>query len=206
MFAHSFGLHGTSASLFITAKEAAKRARASAGTVQEQLEAMTSIVLSGVVAEASINEIGDWFEFHRLRPPFSIPSQLPYGFEQMELRTKWSLLPLIVRGRTFDSGAEPWQSFHALIQLRNYIVHIRPDRPLLKSVTSLLVAKKLIPNDQRSQLVFCFEVARWACETMAEMFAKLTDLVDPPKDWIGLLWCWTPAWSFPRGLSTPGDP
>lgn len=187
--------------LFIAAKEAAKRARETTGTLGEQNEAMAAVVLCVIVAEAGINEIGEWFEFHHLRPPFNIPHGLPFGFDGMELRLKWSLLPMIVRQRTFDRSAEPWQSFHALVELRNTIVHLRR-RPLPNSAAGLLKAKHLF-NDQH---FLSFEVARWACETMAGMFATLTELVDPPKDWIDLLWRWTPTHSFPYGLTTPGHP
>jgi hypothetical protein len=171
------------------------------GTLGEQNEAMAAVVLTVIVAEAGINEIGEWFEFHHARPPFSIMHGLPYGFDGMELRVKWSLLPMIVRHRTFDRSAEPWQSFHALVEVRNVIVHLRR-RPLPNAAAGLLKAKHLVKDD----CFLGFEVARWACETMAGMFAKLTELVDPPKDWIDFLWCWTPTHSFPYGLSTPGDP
>ena len=114
---HPFPKH-TSGLLFIAAKEAAKRARKFAGTLEEETEAMDAVVLCVIVAEAGINEIGEWFELHHLRPPLSIPHGLPYGFEEMQLRLKWSLLPMIVRQKTFDRGAEPWQSFHALVELR----------------------------------------------------------------------------------------
>ena len=186
--------------LFITAKQAAKRAHGQGGTLGEQQEAITAAVLSVVVAESAINEIGAWFEVHRLRPPLSIPHGLPYGFDRLELRVKWSLLPILVRQRTFNYGAEPWQSFDSLVELRNAIVHLRR-RPLPKTVTALLKAKKLVGGNGR----IGFEVAQWACETMAQMFEELTELVDPPKEWINLLWRWTPTHSFPHGLSTPGD-
>ncbi len=59
------------------------------------------------------------------------------GFDGMELRVKWSLLPMIVRQRTFDRSAEPWQSFHALVELRNAIVHLRR-RPMPNTAAGLL--------------------------------------------------------------------
>lgn len=189
---------GSSGLLFQMAKLAVRRARDKAGTTGEDLEAMTAIVLCVVVAEASINEIGEWFEFHHLRPPFSIPHGLPYGFYRLDLRVKWSLLPMIVRQRMFDPGTEPWQSFHVLVELRNAIVHLRR-RTLPKAASALLKAKKLDKGHGLS-----FEVARWACETMADMFEKLTELIDPPKEYID--WLWTPTRWFPRGLSIPGEP
>lgn len=186
--------------LFIAAKEAAKRAQERKGTYGEEIEAMTAISLCVIVAEASINEIGEFFEFHCSRPPFSIPNGLPYGFDNMELRLKWSLLPMIVHQKSFARNAEPWQSFHALVELRNAIVHLRRRR-LPTAASGLLRAKGLISE----QHFLGFEVACWACETMAGMFAKLTELVDPPKNWINTLWCWTTDY-FPCGLSTPGHP
>lgn len=193
--------HDAAALLFMTAKEAAKRARDRSDTLGEQTEVMTAVILCVAVAEASINAIGDWFEFHRRRPPFSISHGLPLGFDRLELRTKWSLLPLVVRQRTFDPAAEPWQSFDSLVELRNFIVHLRR-RPVPKGLAALLKAKKLAIGGN----LFCFEVARWACDTIAEMFEKLTELVDPPDEWIDFLWRWTATHSFPRGLATPGDP
>ena len=162
---------------------------------------MTTVVLCVAVAEASINAMGKWFEFHRLRPPFSIPYGLPFGFDRLDLRVKWSLLPLIIRQKTFDHGAEPWQSFEALVELRNFIVHLR-GRPVPKGVAALLKAKKLV----RGSDLFGYEVAAWACDTTSEMFTKMTELVDPPTAWIDVVWCWTPRHAFSRGLSTPGDP
>jgi hypothetical protein len=187
--------------LFIAAKQAAKRAHQMIGRLGEQTEAMSAVVLSGLVAESSINEIGEWFDVHHLPPPLCSPHGLPYGFDQMELRVKWSLLPVITSRRTFDRGAEPWQSFHVLVELRNAIVHLRR-RPLPKGAASLLRSKKLLGP----HMPLGFRVARWACETMADMFEELTALVGPPEDWIqGGIWSWTPRY-YPHGLSTPGDP
>lgn len=185
--------------LFIAAKEAAKRARefgAQTRTLGEETETMTAVVLCVIVAEAGINEIAE-FLGGPYSHPLTIPNGLPEGFEGLELRMKWSLLPLLVRQRTFARGSEPWQSFRALVELRNAIVHLRR-RPLPKAVDALLRAKKLEP--------LAFETARWACETIADMFEKLTELIDPPKVWLDGSWCWTPTHSFPHGLSTPGDP
>ena len=178
------------------AKEAAKRAYKTSGTLGEEMEVMTTIVLCTIVAEAAVNEIGEWFEFHRSGPELRMPHGLPYNFNDLEVRTKWSLLPLIIRQRTFERGAEPWQSFDALVDLRNYFVHLRR-RAAPKKFQGLL--------DAKFDGEFKCEVAEWACQTIAAMFDKLTELIDPPALWIGLNWIWTPRHSFPFGLSTPGD-
>jgi hypothetical protein len=186
--------------LFISAKEAAKRAYNRSGTLGEQNEVMNTIILCVVVLEAAINDISAWHEFNYLRPPYEIGHGMPHSFEKMELRTKWSLFPMIVRHRTFDFGSEPWQSFDALVELRNYIVHLN-DRAFPKRVGGLLEAKKLISP---IHWFLGFEIAKWVCETVADLFDELTKLIEPPEQWISHLWLWTPKY-FPRGLSTPGD-
>jgi hypothetical protein len=187
----------TAGLLFIMAKEAAKRAHKMRGTLGEQMEVVTTIILCAVVAEAAVNEMAEWFEFHRDRPELKISHGLPYGFHDLEVRTKWSLFPLIVRQKTFKRGAEPWQSFEVLIELRNYIMHLRR-RAAPNKVQGFLKAKFGGELD--------FPVAEWACETMAGMFDKLTEMLDLPELWIGLVWFWTPKHSFPYGLTTPGNP
>lgn len=182
--------------LFILAKQATKRAFALKGRVGEETEAATAIILCALVAEAAINEIGEWFESNRQRPPFDVPHDLPHGFYNMELRVKWSLLPILLRQRTFDRAVEPWQSFDALIELRNYLVHLRR-RSVPKHAANYLQV--------RAGGELNFDAAIWACETMSRMFQELTTLFNLPPVYQGL-WVWTPAHSFPFGLSTPGDP
>lgn len=182
--------------LFILAKEAAKRAFDRKGTVGEEVEAATAIVLCAVVTEAAINRIGRWFELNRQRPPFNVKHQLPHGFYEMELRVKWSLLPTFLRQRTFDRGAEPWQSFEVLVELRNYILHLK-SRSVPKMVQQHIAGK----FDEQ----IGFGIAEWACHTVTLMFDKLTELVDPPAVYKSTNWIWHSHY-FPLGLSTPGDP
>jgi hypothetical protein len=195
-------LAGSKASepLFQMAKEAAQRANKMSGRSGKEYEAMTAVVLCVVVAEAAINEISEFFDYQHLNPPFSVPSGLPSGFDRLDLRMKWSLLPIIAHKATFDFGAEPWQSFHALVELRNAIVHLR-HRPPPEPVYSLLRSKKLIGKYQRVG----FKVARWACETMANMVEELTKLLGIPEKPNNFLWPWSQEY-FPHGLSTPGRP
>jgi hypothetical protein len=194
-------LAGTKASeaFFQMAKEAAKRSNKMSGRGGEWFEAMTAVVLCVIVAEAAINEISVWLEQQPSTCLLSVPNGLPRGFDQLELRMKWFLLPIIARKPTFDFGKEPWQSFDALVDLRNAIVHLR-HKPLPKAVYSLLNSKKLMGPHNR----IGFEVARWGCETMANMLEELSKLLDLPEKPNNLPWPWSQAY-FPHGLSTPGD-
>jgi hypothetical protein len=195
-------LAGTKASeiFFQMAKMAAQRSYEVSGWTGDPYETMTAVVLCVVVAEAAINEISELFDYQHLNPPFSVPSGLPSGFDRLDLRMKWSLLPIIAHKATFDFAAEPWQSFHALVELRNAIVHLH-HRPPPKAAYSLLRSKKLIGRYERVG----FKVALWACETMANMLDELTKLLGIHKKPINILWPWSQDY-FPHGLSIPGHP
>jgi len=64
----------TAGLLFVLAKQAAKRAHRASGTLAEELEAVSAVILCVVVAEAGINEVGQWLEFHA-RPLLTVISQ-----------------------------------------------------------------------------------------------------------------------------------
>jgi hypothetical protein len=106
--------------------------------------------------------------------------------------------------RTFDHR-EPWQSFDALVELRNMIVHLHPETRPPKAVTSLVRAKNLGNKFFGSEeLTTGFNTAAWPINTVALMFEELTRLVDLPEPKIDVSWIWNPRY-FPRGLSTPGN-
>jgi hypothetical protein len=190
--------HKASEQFFQMAKMAAQRSHELSGRSGEQYEAMTAIVLCVVVAESAINEIAEWLEYKPL--PYGIPHELPYGFDQLNLRMKWSMLPIIARKTTFDFGKEPWQSFNALIELRNAIVHLR-HKPPPKTAYSLLKSNKLIEQRERVG----FKVAQWACETMANMLEELMRLLGISEENLVMPWPWGKNY-FPHGLSIPGSP
>lgn len=198
----SFSFHSAGL-LFISAKHAAKRAFEMEGRIGQQSEAMTAVVLSVIVLETGINEIAEWVD-HSHEWAFKVPHGTPHGFEAMELRTKWSVLPMVIRQKSFDRAAEPWQSFEALVSLRNAIVHAKPGQSLTKHSKGLLRAKGVL--EDREDTFLTFGVAEWACDTVARMFDRLTELLNVPEKTIRVSWTWTPKHSFPYGLSTPGDP
>lgn len=128
------------------------------------------VVMSTTSLEAGINEIAEFIEAHPL-----YPCPMPDEFDRLRLRMKWSLLPLVVRVDPFDRGGSPWQDFHALVELRNALVHYRlgqPAPPWTRYFTSrhMQLAK---PNDWLLAL-HSFKVAVWAVNTAAEMFRALT--------------------------------
>jgi hypothetical protein len=166
--------HDASGLMFIAAKQAAKRSRLAEGTLGCQNEAMVCIILCAITTEAAINEISRWYEHNHLRPPFRVKSKLPHGFEQLEIRTKYSLIPTLIRQKSFDYSSEPWQSFNVLIELRNFIVHLKY-KPLPKSVIGMLRSKKLFDFGD----TLGFNTCLWACNTVSDLLEELTNLIDP---------------------------
>ncbi len=102
------------------------------GTSAELREAAGAIVMSAVCLESFIN--GDLIE------QGASPDLL-----WKTLETKWHTATKSF-GDPIDKGQEPFQSFHWLVQLRNYVVHFVPKfEPLVQSGTSQIspVEKKI---------------------------------------------------------------
>src|SRR6202011_2224699 len=98
--------------------------RAADRTANPMYDAMTAVILCTAAAEVGVNEIYHWFGYNGQRGPFNVtPHRLPNNFDPLELRMKFWLLPMVARHRSFDRGTEPWQSFDALVQLRNFCLH-----------------------------------------------------------------------------------
>ena len=48
------------------------------------------------------------------------------AIERVEFQNRWFVVPQLLFNRTFDKDAEPFQSFRALVKLRNELVHYKP--------------------------------------------------------------------------------
>lgn len=105
--------------------------------------------------------------------------------QDLELRRKYVLVPLLFGVNTFDKGRLPFQDFDCLVRLRNDLVHYRMrdhkhvGRPAyferLKAVNALLVPE----GDSETVWlhdVSTFRGALWACRTMHEMREAFCDL------------------------------
>jgi len=104
--------------------------------------------------------------------------------DRISLPEKWFRAPLIFSSKTFDKGAEPYQSFSLLVSLRNHLVHYDPRfrTPLefpSKKVRSLK-AKFTFSYEGRADWttqVLNLECARWGCQTVKAMVRKFHEFV-----------------------------
>jgi len=83
--------------------------------------ALTVYIMTVTALEAFINELC-FGPSSKMLNKDRIPVEF---FEDMEIRRKYYLLPLLLWGRTFDRGAPPYQDFEILIRLRNSLVHYK---------------------------------------------------------------------------------
>lgn len=151
------------------------------------MDALDAIVFSGAALEAFIDEVMSLAsqEFPGLKPgPDSIKSFASLVFEVEQFHgsiiLKFLLANEVFTGRTYDKGAQPYQDFALLIELRNAIVHIKsreeveldtsgfmisnPPR-VIQGLSSRKITAEFDPPDLHAALISHVStraVARWA--------------------------------------------
>jgi hypothetical protein len=112
------------------------------------------------------------------------------ALERLEVHQKWMVVPRLLFGRTFERGAEPFQSFRTLFKLRNELVHYRPltrEAGFMPSFAAELRGRfklsepephpafETVLTDWQNK-VLNRECARWACVTARLMVLKWYEL------------------------------
>jgi hypothetical protein len=144
--------------------------------------AIEAVVMSINAAEAGINEIIAMSTMY-------LNVELPDELEKLELLVKWHLLPTIIVQKTFAKGAEPWQDFQTLVQLRNAWIHPKMF-VAAPGWMRTLTAKDLPFRERRLDwrtATNTNRVARWAVTTVTNTFTELTRLLGKEADPI---WAW----------------
>lgn len=99
---------------------------------QAQRESLASIVFAAISAEAFINELpelaadaaGTPTEPAWVRALGEIVGAAEESHASIE--SKYHLASLVLTGHVFDKGAQPFQDFKFLVDLRNLVVHTKP--------------------------------------------------------------------------------
>lgn len=107
----------------------------------------------------------------------------------------------LLSGKPFDKGANLYQDFKMLIDLRNGLMHLKPDDDLTYNEHGVIVIKpsksvlglqqkKLarVGNASGFNLIQTDKVAAWACDTARNIILAILDMI--PDEPAG------PAWSF----------
>lgn len=178
--------------LFALAVETAKRINAPRRH-GGQKEALVSIVFAAVSLEAFLNELiglaQDFAEYEDAPPVTSAFSRLMSELDKMhssiELRIQMAHWLLV--GRSYDTDSQPYQDFRLLFQIRNDLVHFKPE-PLTerggpKSTPSSVkgLRSKNILNDSSApecnrswmHVIGTKAVAEWACNAVSRFAGDL---------------------------------
>jgi hypothetical protein len=141
------------------------------------------VILLHACLEAYINE---FLALHRSLHRTEVESKLiELGFSaHSPLEDRWLKIPLMMRGKTFDAGMEPYQSFKLLISLRNTLGHydaaFRTKAEFPSDKIEALSAKfqfSYVGTADWTSQVLNLECARWACRTAKAMIPKFHELV-----------------------------
>ena len=201
------GMFINSGCLFGIAKQAYERAKAAAkhDRSHESNEPLISIVFAAAAGEAFINEIGELAAqssglLSELGPEPAQVQNLARLLSEVEdargtTNLKFLLGKLALTGKTFDKGANPYQDFAILIDLRNSLMHLKFDRIESVKINEVCVHHPGMINNLRSKNVLAqFEddrnaiaswllrvstpaVARWACNATAGIVKDVVESI-----------------------------
>jgi hypothetical protein len=193
--------------LFGIAKQAYERAKAGAkhDRSHESNEPLIAIVFAAAAGEAFINEIGELASqpagsFPELGPEPGQVQTLAGLLSEVEdargtTNLKYLLGKLALSGKTFDKGANPYQDFAILMDLRNSLMHLKFDRIESVKINEVRIHYPGVVAKLRSRNVLAqFEdddnavaswvfristpaVARWGCNATAAMVKDIVESI-----------------------------
>jgi len=185
-----------SGTLYRQARGAASQASLAGSKAQG--DARIAVVFAFIALEAFINELADFANETPADTPLAI-----FGSRMKDLNdagasigVRFQLAKWILSKEPFDTEGQPYQDFQLLIQLRNTIVHLPPDKtardssqPLVDSLKFLeaLRQKGLARDSHDAVASFLAEVstpemARWACDTAAAMVRSIVEVLPALAD------------------------
>src|SRR5262249_41506708 len=182
--------------LFATAKQACQRS--AEGTLGREggRDAIVAVLFSAATLEGFMSQAVQAAEtWGHLHPKVKAFADFLGELDEREIgasiKTKYNMARRVLCGAPFDRGRNPFQAFDLLIDLRNLLTHLKPDRTssertkkLLARVNSAgLIPSTLLPVfDPNSHLrahwvhYICNPViAKWSCNAAAAMITAFWD-------------------------------
>lgn len=187
LIAHSAFIY----SLAVQAHERSLKAHREGKTLQE--DAIAAVILAVASLEGFINDLVSLHSI--LGRPLSLTTISEHweDFEGFSVQAKYLLLGVVL-GKPFRKGAQPYQDFRLLVQLRNLLVHLKPGEILLEGdklrwkqpgIFRKLVARELISDavlnvthHQKTSWywhISSVKVAAWACNTTSAVVRHVGD-------------------------------
>jgi len=183
--------------LFGIARDAYERTKNGSLTkASGQRDAVVAVVFSAAALEAFINEVGGIAEglIQRFvtQDPDSVKQYAALWKEverlQKSIAFEYLLASTAFSGQPYDKGTGPYQDFEILIKLRNALVHFEPDHGELSPgpprIIQSLQSKNILAEPKGGEngqswitLIMTREVARWACNTSADLVRSVLEFV-----------------------------
>lgn len=142
-------------------------------------------ILSVSTLEAFINEVCFGGPEIRIINGTPAPREL---IEDLEIRKKYYLLPLLLWGKTYKRGTQPYQDFEMLVRIRNDLIHYkmrsyhRGNEPkyfrILSERGALLVSPHPDADFAWIMKILTSKGALWAYNTACRMAKGLIELAD----------------------------
>jgi len=146
---------------------------------------MATVILASTALESFLNEE---IEMTKGSPENVAWAESLQESRGLSLEAKWVLFLRLWRGKTFDTGRQPYADFALLIELRNVLVYraarfYGADKPFPgKRVEGLRARFRFTPAEEGTFVSWDSQVmnancARWACNTAAALRAEHCKLV-----------------------------
>ena len=162
-----------------------------------------AIIFSAIAAEAFPNDLATWAAYEvngdkRVSPQLAAAVEILTQAEsdRVQIKLKYQLVYYALTGLALPKGKPPFQDFAFLVDLRNALVHHKPDVVLehgkfsreVKMMHAGLIQRGLVkrspehmPYDWRALLDEEDKVARWAVGSCASMVSFIIDALPASK-------------------------
>ena len=145
--------------------------------------ALDAIILSVAALEAFLNEAA----LNPVALGIRRADAALQALEELEIRRKYVLVPLVLWGTTFQCSRQPFQDFDCLVRVRNDLIHYKmpfyPSGHGPKYLRHLETNKLLLESDGPSRFgwvenLSSAKVALWAHNTACRMAKELMVMAD----------------------------
>lgn len=156
-------------------------------------EAINSIIFSATALEAFINERSEWAaQMCDFAPQPDAVVAFANVMQDAEkarasIQSKYQLARWVLTGQAYDQGANPYQDFAVLVDLRNSLLHLKPWPAVMKKLAgkNVLLAQNYDALESIiggwTLLLHTREMATWAAHSAIQFIAEFLSSVQQPS-------------------------
>jgi hypothetical protein len=167
-------------------------------------DALVAIILAAATAECFINELAELvrLDFEGNSRQFLSAGKLEFlkRFDLEEkgrgrILEKYCIAALTLSGKQLIKDKNPYQDFKLLVDVRNYIIHLRPRQRLVPDV-GFPLPEAILGLEKRGltfkpkwwrdyswvDAISTVEMAEWSCQTARNMIIDIHNRLPPGKD------------------------